>query len=246
MATKHTKQLLLAVPVAILAVFAGAQAQQKIAYVASEAILDKLPDAQSARAKLTELQMSWMREIQRQEQEIAKLNSDMETNRLLWSAQEKRDAEARLSDLEAKLATYRAAKFGPDQEFDRQQKELMGPIIDKVATAIDEEARAQKYDYVIDKSSRGMGVLYANPAYDLTWAVLKRLGVDVEAPPEVGISEGTDSEREQDARRNRGRRRESPSDTERPADPNAVLDTGGGGTSSDTAPSGSDGSKPPR
>lgn len=217
-------------PVVLLALMMAAgtaelQAQQKIAYVASEAILEKLPDAKSARAKLSEIQMGWMREIQRQEQDISKLTTEMQSNRLLWSAQEKRDAEARMADLEAKLTTYRAAKFGPDQEFDRQQGELMGPIFDKVAKAIDDEARAQKYDYVMDKSSRGMGMLYANPAHDLTWAVLKRLGVEVEVPPEVGgVSEETDTVREQDARRNRGRRRDEPAKTDEKVDPNKILD----------------------
>jgi len=99
---------------------------QKVAYVASEAIVDKLPEAKAARSKLSELQLSWMRDIQRQEADITKLKSDIETNRLLWSAQEKRESDSRLADLESKLSAYRSAKFGPNQEFERQQTEMMG------------------------------------------------------------------------------------------------------------------------
>ncbi len=214
---------------------------QKVAYVATEAIMEKLTDAKTARAKLAELQQGWMREIQRSESEITKLQADIETNRLLWSAQEKRDAEAKLADMEAKLAQFRMAKFGPKQEFERQQAELMGPIVEKIAKAIEDEAKAQKYDYVVDKSSRGMVILYANPANDLTWAVLKRLGVEPDSSmPAMGapLRMDGDPRTEQDAKRNRGGRRES-QPVEKPLDPNESLkddpnNQGGDGTGQGT------------
>jgi hypothetical protein len=119
-------------------------------------------------------------------------------------------------------------KFGPNQEFDRQQGDIMGPVIDKVWKAIDDEARAQKYDFVFDKSSRGVGMVYANPTHDLTWAVLKRLGVEVEPPADVPETSGTtDGTREQDARRNRGRGRQQQPAGEDSFDPNKVLDMNG-------------------
>ena len=64
----------------------------------------------------------------------------------------------RYSDVapEIELVAYRSAKFGPNQEYERQQTEMMGPIIDRVSKAIEDEARAGKYDIVFDKSSRGM------------------------------------------------------------------------------------------
>lgn len=209
----------------MLAVAGTARAQSKIGFVASEAILDRLPDAKNARAKLSELQSGWMREVQRMEVEIDKAKADLQANRLLWSAQEKRDAESRLADMESKLANYRQTKFGPKQEFERQQGELMGPIIEKVAKAIEDEAKAQKYDYVFDKSSRGMPMLYSNPSNDLTYAVLKRLGVDPSAvdvppPPAAGTPTAVDPRAESDARRRRSGRNEYRPE---PMDPNEVL-----------------------
>ncbi|MEO6047710.1 MAG: OmpH family outer membrane protein [Candidatus Kapaibacterium sp.] len=206
-----------------------AQAQTKIGFVASEAILDKLPDAKNARAKLTDLQSGWMREIQRQEQDIDRARTEMQANRLLWSAQEKRDAESRLADLEMKLNSFRNSKFGPKQEFERQQSDLMGPVMEKIAKAIEDEAKAQKYDYVFDKSSRGMPMLFANPANDITWQVLKRLGVDASdtASTAAAANPETDAKAEADARNKRMRREFRPE----PIDPNKVLQPSNGGTS---------------
>lgn len=217
-------KLIRAVLGAILVVGSTAVGQPtRIAYVATEAILDRLPDARSARAKLAEIQSSWLREIERQEGAIATVRQEIQTNRLLWNQQEKQEATARLADLESKLAAYRSARFGPKGEYEKLQVELIAPIVDKVNKAIEEEARAGKYDYVFDKSSRAMGIVYANPANDITVGVLRRLGVDVSqefsgttAPPPV--DQGTES----DAMRNRGRRDRS-SLPEQPPDPNDVL-----------------------
>jgi outer membrane protein len=206
---------------AALLVPAGAQiaAAQKVGFVASEAIFDRLPEMKAARAKLAELQSGWQREIQQQEQEIAKLKEEMETNRLLWSQQERRDAEVKLRDLESKLASFRASKYGPDGEYEKQHADLVGPIFDKVSKAIEEEAKAQKYDYVFDKSSRGMAMLYANPDNDLTVAVLQRLGVKVDAA-ELKES-GGDQNGEKNPRNPRNRRER---ESQPPVDPNQALE----------------------
>jgi outer membrane protein len=202
---------------------------QKTCFVASEAILDRFPEAKAARAKLTELQAGWLREIQRQQQDIDKLKADLENNRLLWSQQERREGEARLGDMESRLNSFRVTKFGASGELDTRQTELMGPVLDKVQKAIADEAKAQKYDFVLDKSSRGLPVLYANSSYDITAFVLKRLGVEVDASefPKGDKDSTNATQSEGDARKNRTRRDQEPSI---PVDPNKALDPGNGET----------------
>ncbi len=186
--------------------------------------MSRLPEAQNARAKLSETQASWLREIQRQEGEIADVRRDIGTNRLLWNQQEKQEAAARLADLESKLAAYRASKFGPKGEYEKLQQDVMTPIVDKVAKAIEEEARAGKYDYVLDKSNRAAGILFANPSNDLTVGVLRRLGVDVSQEFNTPAQEPPASQQgsASDAMRNRGRRDREATDG-KPTDPNQVL-----------------------
>lgn len=198
----------------------GVAVAQKVGYVASQAIFDNLPDSKAARTKLSDVQAGWMREIDRMEKEIKKLSGEIENNRLIWSTQEKRDAEARLADLTAKLAEFRTGKYGPNGEFEKQQAELMGPIYDKIFKAITDEARSQKIDFVFDKSSRGLPMLYANPQFDLTISVLKRLGVDVDSAslaPSAPSSDGGQTQEE--SVRNRGHRE----DPGLNIDPNKLL-----------------------
>jgi outer membrane protein len=199
---------------------------QKVGYVASEAILGRLPEVRAARARLAELQTTWTREIQRQEAEIATLVQESETNRLLWSAQERREADAKRRDQEARLASFRNTKYGADGEYEREHAQLMKPVFDRIWKAIEEEARAQKVDIVLDKSSRGMSMLYANPEFDLTYAVLQRLGIKLD-PSEIPNTEAPKEPTETNARNNRGRRGRGEARQPDPTvDPNAVLEGG--------------------
>lgn len=200
---------------------------QKVHFVASEAILARLPEVRVAKMRLAELQATWSREILQQETEISSMRVEIDRNRLLWSMPEKRDAEAKLRDMEAKLAAFRTAKYGTQGEYEREHSELMKPVFDRIWKAIEEEARAQKVGLVLDKSSRGMSILFADPEFDLTFAVLQRLGIKLDASeiPQVAPKEETETA----ARGNRGRRARG-EEAEAPTpetDPNAVLEQGG-------------------
>ena len=154
---------------------------QNIAYISSDAIFERLPQAIEARAALGASQAEWLQEIKRFETTIDKLRKDLEENRLLLSTQERATKEGKLRDAEAELSAYRSDKFGPNGEFERTYQQSMAPIIDLVMVAVNAEAEDQEYDFVFDKSSRGLPMLFANPEHDLTLSVLKRLGVEIDA-----------------------------------------------------------------
>lgn len=153
---------------------------QNVAYVSSEAIFQRLPKAIEARGKLGEMQAKWMNEIRTLEKRSAALRQEIEQNRLLWSAHERERKEGELRNVEAELLQNRSSRFGPNGEFEQLYQTLMTPVIQLVMVAIRAEAEAQKYDFVFDKSTRGLPLLFANPDHDLTYRVLVRLGVEVD------------------------------------------------------------------
>jgi outer membrane protein len=198
---------------ASLAIGAVPAYSQKTGYVASEEILSRMTEVTEGRTRLAEMQSTWMREIQTQEGEISRQRADIETNRLLWSSQERREAEGKLKDLEQKLAQFRASKYDSGGEYEKLHNEILAPLYEKVFTAINDEAKAQKYDFVFDKSSRGMPMLFANPEYDLTAAVLTRLGVKIDpAELEGGKTETTDGRSPRRGRRDPDPGTEDPND----------------------------------
>ena len=171
----------LTLPIVFLLVAGGkGVAQTTVAYVSSDAIIQHLPQAIEARSKLGTMQSKWLQEIRDMQQKVMALRKSIEDNRLLWSNQERSEKEGELRNAESALTAYRAEKFGPNGEFERLYSQLMSPVLDIIVVGIQAEAEAQKYDYVFDKSSRGMPMLYANPERDITLAVLKRLGVEID------------------------------------------------------------------
>lgn len=181
--------------VAITSVMATNAYAQKIGYVASDLILLNLPEASAAQTRLGEIQAGWLREIERMEGEQKKLRNEIETNRLIWSQQERKDAEAKLANVQAQLTEFRRTKYAPGGEYEKLQAEIMKPVFDNITRAIEEEAKSQKMDIVFDKSSTSAAIFYANPQVDLSIAVLKRLGVSADAiklPEGVQVSSSSD------------------------------------------------------
>lgn len=182
--------VLLAGTIVLLPGLAGAQT---VAFVSTEAIFERLPQAVEARDRLGRKQAEWLNEISTLERTVIERQKEIELNRLLWSPQERDRKETELRDLVAQLDILRRTKFGPNGEFETLYSSLMEPIIDVVMAAVRAEAAEMGYDFVFDKSTRGLPLLVANPDHDLTYGVLTRLGVDVdpselkEREPEGGL-----------------------------------------------------------
>ena len=77
-------------------------------------------------------------------------------------------AEKEVKDLQKK-------KFGPDGDLFQKRKELIKPIQDKVYNAIEAISTQDNIAVVFDKAS-GATMIYTNSKYDISDAVLKKLG----------------------------------------------------------------------
>ena len=155
--------------------FTGASSGQlKIGYVDSDAIMDKLPDAQDARQKLDALVSEWQAELNKMESEWKTKYDDYEKRKLIMTDQTRAELEAELVKLEQGIADYREKKFGTNGELFQKQEELMKPVQNKIFNAIQEVASEEDFDFVFDRSGDIM-ILYAKDQYDVTQLVLDKL-----------------------------------------------------------------------
>lgn len=165
--------------VAALGFFAmHAAAQQKIGWVSTEAIMQKLPEAQDAQKQLDALVADWQNELKKMQDGWQQKFNDYDKKKLLMSDTRRAEAERELMDLEKKISDYRNQKFGPNGELFQKQNEIMKPVQDKVFNAIQKVAADDGYDYILDKSGDAL-LLFSNDKYDLTDKVLAAL----KAPP---------------------------------------------------------------
>lgn len=149
-------------------------AQLKIGYVDSDSIMDKLPDAQDAQAKLDVIIKDWQAELSKLEADWKTKYDDYEKRKLIMSEQTRAETEAELVKLEKKVGEYREKKFGSNGELFQKQDEIMKPVQNKVFNAVKEVAQEEDLDYLFDRSGDVM-LLYAKDKYDMTNKVLAKL-----------------------------------------------------------------------
>jgi len=74
-------------------------AQLKIGYVDSQKILESHKDAQDARKQLAELNKSWEDEARNMQSDLAKLQDELESQRLLLSDEKRKEKETEIQNL---------------------------------------------------------------------------------------------------------------------------------------------------
>ncbi|MCS7081807.1 MAG: OmpH family outer membrane protein [Bacteroidetes bacterium] len=154
-----------------------AWAQQKIGYIDSEHILNRLPEYQDAQQRLERMAQEWQRELERMQRELEQLVRDYQAREVLYTEEMRRQKRQEIVDKERLLEQFREQKFGPQGELFQQQAQLLRPIQERILRALREVAEAQGYDFVFDKSG-SLTFLYVRPQHDLSALVLERLGVN--------------------------------------------------------------------
>ncbi|HET9137699.1 MAG TPA: OmpH family outer membrane protein [Candidatus Kapabacteria bacterium] len=153
-------------------------AQSKMAFIDAAKLLKQLPEATDADSRLAQLIANWNKEVSDMESELTRKRADYEKKKLIMSDAERTAFELDITDLKKRIDQYRQQKYGPNGELATQQATLMKPAYDKLLKAIEEVALEGKYDYVFDKASKDLALLYTNAKFDLTNAVAKKLGLE--------------------------------------------------------------------
>lgn len=159
----------------LLVLFGGiAVGQQKIGHVNTEAIMKQLPDAADAQRQLDGLVAEWQAELNKLQSDWQKKFDDYDQKKLIMTDARRSEAEKELRDLDRRIGEYRNQKFGQNGDLFQKQNELMKPVQDRVFKAIEEIAKEDEFDYILDQSGEIL-MMYANPRNDITPKVLERL-----------------------------------------------------------------------
>jgi outer membrane protein len=160
-------------------VAAPSRAQQKIGYIDSDYILQQTPEYATVQQKLDRLEQQWRQEIEKKKQRVQKLREQYQSRELLYTEAERKQKRQEIQKAQQEVERLRQQYFGPDGELYARQKELMRPIQERILAAVEEVATAEGYDYVFDKSGDFL-FMFARDQYDLSDAVLRELGINVD------------------------------------------------------------------
>lgn len=166
------------ITIAVIALIATmtsiAPAQAKIGWINSQAIMDKLPEAQDAQKQIDNLVAQWQGELTKMQSDWQKKYDEYDKKKLILTPELRAQSEKDLQDLDKKIADYRNAKFGQNGELFNKQNELMKPVQNKIFKVLQDIANDENYDYIFDKSGDIL-LMYTNDKYDLTAKVLERM-----------------------------------------------------------------------
>lgn len=169
---------------ALLALVVGlaplAAAQQKIGFVDSNRILERLPDYQTVQQDVERLGQQWQAEVATLDAEVEGMERDFAARVLLYTADE---SERRRGEIEARRQERDALRrryFGPEGELFREQQNRLRPVQERILAAVETIAAEGDYDFVFDRAGDFL-FLYAQPRHDLTDLVMDELGIGVGA-----------------------------------------------------------------
>lgn len=148
---------------------------QKIAFVNTDKILNKIPDYQSAQDKLDGLAVQYQKEIQDKQKLLDDMNASFQADKILLSQSMRETRLDEISKVQEELSDLKKNRFGPNGDLFKERQKMVKPIQDKVYKAIQKIAENGRFAFVLDSSSE-LAVLYYNDKYDKTNDVLKELG----------------------------------------------------------------------
>ncbi len=164
------------VAVAALMVTAGAATAQKIAYVDTRYILDKLPEYAAAEKEIDLISQKWQKELDGTYAQIEQLYQKYRAEEVLMTDAIKRERQDEILQKEKEAKEYQRKRFGYEGDVFKQREEKVKPIQDRVFAAVEVLAKERKLDFVFDKAG-AVVMLYTSSAYDLSDEVLAKLGV---------------------------------------------------------------------
>ena len=176
------KKLMMFLPLCLMIMALPAVAQ-KVAFVNSATILRELPEAQKAQKELETQIGAWQQELERMGTQLQADVEDYQKKQAMMDPAAKAAKERQITELQQRARDFQLRKFDTQEgEAVKLREQKLEPIQQKVLAAIETVAKEEGFEYVLDKVSEATIVLYADPAFDLTYKVLDRLKRGSSAP----------------------------------------------------------------
>ena len=168
---KQIKTFLIAAAL-ILGLSNVANAQSKVAHIASQELVNQMPAYKSAMKELEKLQNTYDAEIKNMLTELQNTVKRFQAEESTKTQEENAKRAVELQNTEKTIAEYRQNAL---KDLQQKEVELLKPVIEKARVTVQKVARAKGYQYVLD-STTGTGIIMAD-GYDLMADVKADLGI---------------------------------------------------------------------
>jgi outer membrane protein len=168
-------QLAIASVALLLAVIAAttARGSEDIGYVNSEQIRIEYKGSRDIESQLDASVEDWKAQAREMESEIEAMLVELQSQRLLLSDEAAREKEQAIQERQFAYETFLNQIWGVNGLAARREAELWQPVFDRINEILQEIGTEGDYKMIFDAAH--MGIVYADPATDLTQQILDRL-----------------------------------------------------------------------
>lgn len=150
---------------------------QKMAYIETEKIIEKMPEYKKANDEIDAQIKLWEDEVEAKFQKVDDLYQDYVKNETLFPEDVKQEKQQAIIDAEKQAKDFREQKFGRDGELQQLQDSKLKPLQDTILQTAERIGKEKNYDYIFEKFPESSWI-YTNPEHDLTELVIAELGLD--------------------------------------------------------------------
>ncbi|MEJ6793184.1 MAG: OmpH family outer membrane protein [Lacinutrix sp.] len=168
------KVLFLLTIVSMVSFQANAQRGVRLGYIDTEYILQNVPEYTEATSQLDAKVQKWKGEIEKQLKTIEQKRNDLNNEKALLTKELIEEREEDISFEEKEILDYQQKRFGANGDLMIQRRQLMQPVQDQIFQAVQDIAKAKKYDFVFDKSA-DVVMLYSAERFDISEQVLRTI-----------------------------------------------------------------------
>lgn len=152
------------------------QAQMKFAFVDTKYVLENMPEYSEAQGELNAASEQWQNEIEERYATIERMYKAYQAEAVLLTEEMRQKREEEIVRMEGEAKSLQKQRFGVEGDLFKKRQELIQPIQEQIFNAIREYANEGGYEAIFDKSGSA-GVLYANPKYDKSDKILRKMGI---------------------------------------------------------------------
>ena len=169
------KQLIIFFGILLVSTSLFAQNVQKIGFVDTQIILAQLPAAIKAQSDLDAIIAKWTASRDSMTTILQTNYADFQKQQATMTPEKQRESQQALVALQQKIQEFEQQKFGqPNGQIYQKQEQLLSPVRQSIYTAIDNVAKSEGLQFIFDKAGDVI-LLFADPAYDMTYKVLDKL-----------------------------------------------------------------------
>ncbi len=142
--------------------------QFRVAVVEVETVLKELPEAIEADKNIKEIGQKWQDTLLGMRTDLQTKFEQYQKQKAMMPADQQQKEEQTLQAQQMQLLQYQEEKFGQQGQLNSLREKLLAPIREKVKTAIENVAKKEKFQVVVDK----LMVLYSESTIDITYTVI--------------------------------------------------------------------------